>query len=415
MLGRRGRFALAIYVGLLLAYLSVMPRERLWSHSPYNHYTLQADAWLAGRLDLPGPPPLYTGNNDFAQRDGKFFVSFPPVPAALMVPFRLAAGQIERVRDPMIFAWLAPLGPMLLFFALERLRASGRSPRTEEENAILALLLGLGTVYWFTAVQGSVWFGGHVVTMVLLCGYLVASLEASRPVLAGLCLALAFGTRPTAALALPVFVYELWAHRPRSRRWRPLVGFAGAALVVVGLLMLHNASRFGDPTEFGHRHLAIRWRERIDTYGLFSFQYLSRNLSVFLRGLPFLSKGGNVQLNAHGLALWFTTPIYVWALWPKQADRLYRALAVSAAAMALTVLCYQNTGWIQFGYRFSNDFAPLLFVMIALAGWRFRTPFWALAAFGVAVNGFGAMSFDRPSYARYYYIDASQRILHAPD
>lgn len=411
MLARRGRFALAIYVALAVAYLAVMPRERLWSHSPYNHYTLQADAWLAGRLDLPEPPPAYTGNNDFARHDGKYFVSFPPVPAALMFPFRVAAGEIERVRDPMIFAWLAPLGPMLLFLALERLRAAGRSSRSEAENAILALLLGLGTVYWFCAVQGSVWFGGHVVTMVLVCGYLLASLEARHPMLAGLCLALAFGTRPTAALALPVFLFELRAHG----RWRSLAAFAIPALAVIGLLMWHNAARFGDPFEFGHRYLAIRWRERIDTYGLFSFHYFARNLSVFLRGLPFVAKAGHLQINAHGLALWFTTPIYLWALWPKGADRLYRALALSAGAMALAVLCYQNTGWIQFGYRFSNDFAPLAFMMIALGGWRWRWPFFALAAFGVAVNGFGAMSFDRPSYARYYFIDPTQEILHAPD
>ena len=30
------------------------------------------------------------------------------------------------------------------------------------------------------------------------------------------------------------------------------------------------------------------------------------------------------------------------------------------------VLLYQNSGWRQFGYRFSNDYAVLLFMLIAL-------------------------------------------------
>jgi hypothetical protein len=409
--------AAAIYAALAIAYLAVMPSGRLWSHSPYNHYTLQADAWLSGRLSLPGPPPVYTGNNDFAVYQEAHYVSFPPVPAVLMLPFRLAAGQPERVRDPMIFALLAPLGPVLLFLALERLRASGRSPRTEDEHAWLAVLLGLGTVYWFSAVQGSVWFAGHVVTMVATCGFLVASVDARRPLLAGVLLALAFGTRPTAALFAPVFVYEALRSGRDRRALAKLGRFALGAAPIVLLLMWHNAARFDDPFEFGHRYLAIRWRGRIEEHGLFSFHYLRRNLSVFLGGLPFFTDRG-LQINAHGLAIWFTTPIYAWALFPDRSTKrgwgLYLACAASAAAIALTVLTYQNTGWIQFGYRFSNDFAPLLFVMIALAGRRFSRPFWALAAFSVFVNGFGAATFDRPEHSHFYFIDPTQQILHAP-
>ncbi len=417
-LGPATLLALAIYGALLLAYLAVMPGDRLWSHSPYNHFTLQADAWIAGRLDLGGPPPVYTSDNDFARYDGKHYVSFPPVPALLMVPFRLAAGEIERVRDPMIFAWLAPLGPVLLFLALERLRESGRSPRDRREHAWLAMLLGLGTVYWFSAVQGSVWFAGHVVMMVCLCGYLLASVDARHPVLAGLLLALAFGTRPTAVLALPVFLFEAFrdpSGESQRAGWRRAVVFAAAAAPVVGLLMVHNALRFDDPLEFGHRYLAVRWRARIDEHGLFALHYLPRNLSVFLRGLPFVRPGGGVQINGHGLALWVTSPFYAWALWPRTRDGLYRALAASTAAMALTVLCYQNSGWVQFGYRFSNDFAPLLFVMLALAGRPFRKPFWLIAVVAVAINACGAISFDRDGFRGYYFVDPTQTILHAPD
>jgi hypothetical protein len=385
------------------------------THSPYNHYALQAQAWLSGRLDLAGPPPRYTGNNDFAVFEGRYFVSFPPVPAAIMVPFVAAAGQVERVREAPIFALLAPIGPALLFVTLERLRAGGRSSRSEHEHALLALLLGLGTVYWFTAVQGSVWFGAHVVAMALLAGYLACSVDAARPALAGALLALAFGTRPTTAIAALVFLHEARrAHAGRALR-RALGAFALAAAPIVALVLWHNHARFGELGEFGHHHLAIVWRQRIDTWGLFSWHYLGRNLAVLLTALPFYSAARGLQINGHGLALWITTPIYLFALWPRKTPDPWRACAIAAGAIALTDLAYHNSGWIQFGYRFSNDYAPLLLLMIALGARRLGPLFWFLAAWGVAVNAFGAATFDRAAYARFYFVDGTQRIIHQPD
>src|SRR5581483_7025267 len=108
---------------------------------------------------------------------------------------------------------------------------------------------------------------------------------------------------------------------------------------------------------------------RIDKWGLFSVHYLARNLSVVLAGLPFTKVPGTpFQINAHGLALWITSPFYLWCLWPRRTGGLFWATLVTTACVAAPDLLYQNTGWIQFGYRFSNDFAPFLIVLLALGG-----------------------------------------------
>ena len=83
--------------------------------------------------------------------------------------------------------------------------------------------------------------------------------------------------------------------------------------------------------------------------------------------------------------------------------------------MALPNLLYQNTGWIQFGYRFSNDFALLLFMMLAVGARRLSATFWVAAAVAVAVNCFGAVSFQRAGYERWYFVDPTQRVLYQPD
>jgi len=76
---------------------------------------------------------------------------------------------------------------------------------------------------------------------------------------------------------------------------------------------------------------------------------------------------------------------------------------------------YQNTGWLQFGYRFSNDFAVFLFAMLAVGGFRLGRTFWVLGAVGVAVNAFGALTFERRGFERYYYSDGSQHTIYQPD
>jgi hypothetical protein len=186
--------------------------------------------------------------------------------------------------------------------------------------------------------------------------------------------------------------------------------------VVLAGLFWHNRVRFHSPFEFGHGLLQIGWRGRIDRWGLFSYHYLGRNLAVVLTSLPWTRVPGvPFQINAHGLALWVTSPFFAWAVWPKRTGPWFWALAVTALAVAGPDLLYQNSGWIQFGYRFSNDFAPFVVALIAVGGRRLSAPFWILAAAALGVNGFGAATFQRGAFARYYFVEGTQRVLHQPD
>ncbi|XXX82155.1 hypothetical protein WMF30_25680 [Sorangium sp. So ce134] len=415
---RRAAIALALYALVTLVAAASASRELFAAHTPFNHYALLAEAWLHGRLDLGGPPPAYAGGNDFAVFDGRYYVSFPPFPAVLIAPLVQLAGGAERVRDGQFFLAFAGVGPAVLFLALEKLSTSGRSRRTQPENIALALLFALGSVYWFSAVQGTVWFAAHVVGVALACIYLYCALDAAHPLAAGLALGLGFATRTPLGFALPLFLGEaLRAGHPGPRAVaRRLALFAAPAALVLAALLWHNHARFGDATEFGHRYLHIAWRARIEKWGLFSYHYLPRNLAVVLTSLPYAHvQGAPFQINAHGLALWVTTPIYAWALWPRRTPPVFWALAATAAAVALPSLFYQNSGWVQFGYRFSNDFAPFLFAMIAVGSRRFGAPFYALGAAAIAVNAFGALTFQRAGFERFYFLERTQRVLHQPD
>ncbi len=449
---RRILVALVIYFVCGTVFALVAGRGRLAEHTSYNHYALLADAWLHGRQDLPGGPPHYAGNNDFASFEGRTYISFPPFPAVLMLPFVKAAGSPENFRDGQFMVWLAGVGPALLFLVLEKLRRTGRSARSELDSAMLSLLFAFGTVYFFTAVEGTVWFAAHVVSVALIAGYILCALDAERPALAGLLLVCSFATRPVTNLFALFFALEAlrvsaggelapgatwrerasatWAKVDRGALVRRYALFALPILPVLALCAWSNHTRFHhwSPSDFGHEYLSVAWRDRMQKWGLFGYHYLGKNLACALTILPwfpahgthtsFIGPGSSpFQINEHGLALWFTTPVYLWLLHPKERGWLHGAIVASIVGPVVFLLLYQNTGWRQFGYRFSNDYALFLFVLLAIGrqplGWLFRTA----AVWGVVVNLFGAITFDRgdPRCDRYYYRDGSQVTVYQPD
>lgn len=433
---RRLGLALVVFGVFTLGAFLAAPPELFRAHTPFNHFALLAEAWLSGRLHLEGGPPVYAGNNDFAWFQGRTYVVFPPFPAVLLLPLVLVGGSAESVHDGLFFLILSGIGPALLFLVLEKLRQNAESARSQRENLALALVFGFGSVYFFSAVQGTVWFAAHVVAVALCAGYVLCALGAERPLFAGTLLGLAFMTRAPLIGALPLFVYEAFRRSAppdapcplrqpaayferldRAALFRSLGSFALPLSLILGIALIYNRARFGEFFEFGYRYLEIAWRPRIEKWGLFSYHYLAKNLGVMLTSLPWVP-GANAapfSINHHGLALWVTTPLYLLLFWKRRSAPIYAAFLASAFSVALPSLFYQNTGWLQFGYRFSNDYAVFLWAAFALTGWRLRRGVLLLVSWALLVNLFGALTFGRAEFAHFYFTDRSQRILYQPD
>jgi hypothetical protein len=449
---RRLLIGLLIYVLSTATFAVVAGSARIGEHTQFNHYALLADAWLHGRQDLADGPPAYAQGNDFASFDGKTYISFPPFPAVLMVPMVALSGGAAEFRDGQFIVWLAGLGPAVLFLVLEKLRRTGRSTRTETEDALLAALLAVGTVYFFTAVEGTVWFAALVVNVGLMALYALFALDAERPVLAGAMLGFVFATRVTPILAAPLFALEAirvscpdglpsegslvdraratWARLDKAAFFRRCALFAAPILAVFALCIWTNYTRYGSlsPADFGHEYLTVAWHDRMQKWGVVNYHYLAKNLGCFLTLLPWLPPHGATtswggpgaapfQINEHGLALWFTTPIYLWLLWPRSRGWLHDVLLLSIAGPMIMDLLYQNTGWRQFGYRFSNDYVIFLFMLLAIGGRRFGTLFRSAALWGDAINLFGAITFDRHvgKLDRFYFREGTQTVMYQPD
>jgi hypothetical protein len=448
---RRLLIALGVYAVSAIVFFSIagLSPERLTQHTPFNHYAHLADAWLHGRQDLANGEPRYAGGNDFAHFEGKTYISFPPFPAVLMMPMVALAGSPEAFQDGQFIFWLAGIGPAILFLVLEKLRREKRSERSEIQNVALSLLFGFGTVYFFSAVQGTVWFAAHVVAVGLLALYLLFGLSADRPILAGTMMGFLFLTRPQCLLASILFLFEAirvtckdqletegtlterikdtWDRVDKPAFWKKIVEFSIPVALCLAIASWMNWTRFHNPSPnaFGHQYLTVAWQQRMAKWGLFGYHYFPKNLGIMLSSLPWfppkaiLNQPGVplFQVNEHGLALWFTSPFYFWLLWPRNSGRgfLHSGLWLAALGPIVFDLLYQNSGWRQFGYRFSNDYAPILFVLLAIGGRSLGTMFKVAAAWALAVNTWGAISFDRMNFDKYYWRDGSQKILYQDD
>lgn len=425
---RRAAAPLATFALCAAIYVVTLgPRARGLSDNA--HYVYLAQSLLHGKLELlQAQPP---GSNDWAQYNGHWYVSFPPFPALVIAPAVALWGT--QVWDRLFWSIVAGLTPALLLVWLRRLREGGHSERTPREDLLLTALFALGTPFYYASVQGTVWFAAHVVTCALCAIYLLHATQARRPWLAGCALGLAFMTRGPTLVPLALFFVvqalqvarlpgtpapERLSQLPTGldlrRAFGLLLRFSIPLIAVLAIAMWMNAARFDDPFEFGHSHLQIRWRSRIETWGLFNYHYLGRNLAVWLAALPWLSATPpHFKISRHGLALWVTTPHLLWVLWPKRHSLLMTSLGLAAGAVAFGDLLYQNSGWVQFGYRFALDYMLLLFGLLALGGRRFGLAFGMLGVMAVALNLFGAITFDRNQ--RFYDDDSTQRVIFQPD
>jgi len=405
--------------------------DRVGRQSAAPHFVYQADAWLNGKASID--PPLKGDDwakvetvrlDDGSEVSGRRlktrpnfktlsgeeipltrvrqsvastpYVSFPPFPAVLMLPVAAISGRDGNDTIPTLL--VAALILPLCLLVLRRLRQAGLSERSVADDLWLVLLLAFGTVLFFSSVQGKVWFTAHVVGVALALVYAWASIEARRPILAGLALGAAALTRTPMAFMFPLFLLELWRISGTNRRGLliKLAKFAAPVVAFAAVAMAFNAARFGSPLEFGHSYLDVRQQAQIEQYGLFSYHYLSRNLSVAFTLLPeLMPRSPYVQVGGHGLALWLTTPVLVLLLWPRARPVLHRTLWITVAFVALPTLFYQNSGWFQFGYRFSLDYMVFLVMLLAVGMRPLTRVAKGLIIAGILINLFGAVTFDR--------------------
>ncbi len=356
----------------------------------------------------------------------EYKVSFPPFPAVVMMPVVAVLGY--HTNDVILTLLFGALSAMLLLWWLARLRREGLLHHSPGDQLWLVAMFAFGTVAYYCAIRGAVWFTALTMGVTLHFAYLLAAQGARRPMLAGLLFGLGVATRTPLLFAGVFFPLEALFH---NGRWlggdgrdgamaaaRKILLFALPAAAIGVLLAWFNYARWQNPLEFGHFYLLEGTRATTRDHGLFNFYFLNHNLSAAFTNLPRPSAAAPyLQITRHGLGILACTPA-LFALFGSPTRHptdeagpaslaevrrrsLVRNLAITVFCVAAPALVYQNDGWQQFGYRFALDFWPALMGVFALRVGHLSRRVKALILLAILVQTFGAVTFGRMEW--FYY------------
>ena len=277
--------------------------------------------------------------------------------------------------------------------------------RSDSDVMWITVSLTLGTAHFWSAVRGEVWFTALIVGVTAQLLFLRWAWSMRRPLLAGLALAAAFSTRAS-LITLAIFAYYqlVFPFQPLTwrARFRQAFIFSIPPLLIGVLLLWYNHVRFGAWYEFGHRYLAGGQIKRIQEYGLFHPSFFFKNVIAAFLLLPSISLHPPLLTYSwHGMALQFSSPQLLWALRPsRDSSSLSRprvALMLTLCVTLCLLLLYQNTGWVQYSWRFALDLIPVLCCLTVLHDRQLGIGFRVAVCWGVAINAIGALIFGRDS------------------
>jgi hypothetical protein len=353
---------------------------------------------------------------------GRGLLPFPPLPAIVLMPLVAIWGVATDERVVSVALGAADVG--LAWWLL------GHVPVSRRIRLATALFFGLGTVFWYAAQLGTTWFFAHVVAVTFallavgvalaadpgaddeveappapktLAGELARHLRSpgtlvdGRQLVAGLLFGLACTARLTVVFGAPFFMLVGggggWVRRSFS---------AGlGAAVPVGLLLAYNVVTTGHLLHPGYEYLyrleatgypGLHYQP---SWGIEDLRYLPQNLQIMFGSTPAIfptvvpsSAGARDALCVDpgavrglfdegcpialprdvGMSLLLTSPGYLLVVPALVAgrSRLVAGAFLAVVAIAFVNLLHFSQGWVQFGYRFSNDFVVFALPLVAV-------------------------------------------------
>jgi hypothetical protein len=421
-------WAIAIGVGLAVVALGVYLGTR--TDRFYDHFVWQAAAFLEGQAAIRypiGSGPDGYGNWYFqdvlpvAPIDGvpRGLIPFPPLPALLLVPFVALYGI--HTDDQTIFTVLAAVDVAICWWTIGRLRVGLLA------RFATTVFFAFGTVFWYAAQNTTTWYQAHIVAVGLTLLAVGVAIDADpgdqgdphgerpsgrfaldrRAFAIGVLVGLACTARLTVILAAPFFALVGPGGGWRRRSWSAGIG----AAIPIGLLLAYNVATTGHVFHPAYDHLyQLEARAYVGLgyhldWAAEDPRYVPQNLGIMLLAAPDIapnrlrdtlgtmdrplcvepgSTRGLFDVACPvavprdiGMSVLLTSPAFLLAAAAYGADRrrrIVRGATLAIVLVSIANLMHFSQGWVQFGYRFSNDVVPFALLLVALGIDRLARP-----------------------------------------
>jgi hypothetical protein len=368
----------------------------------YNYYVRLADAFLHGRLYLTENPSWLNELVPNSSGPG-FYVVYPPLPAFLMTPLVALFGL--ELNQTLVSMFFGSATVVLAYFVAKDVAKKPEGAKGGHEGMYVwfAGLFGFGTVFWWLASTGSVWLIAQVFSAFFLLLAIHEAFNKARPFVMGLLVGASFWCRLPTILGIFFFAgliisrqqYQNWTAKIRSSL-KPLALLTFGAGIFVVFDMTYNFVRFKAFFDVAYWMIPGILNEPWFHLGLFNLTYIPENLALFLTGLPtFNLTAPFMHAPIQGIAIWFTTPAFIFALRSKLRAAVTWSAWAAIFAIAFVIFTKGLSGW-GFGYRYAVDFYPFLFVLALRGmGTKLRWYHKLLIVLGIVVNLWGTLAFNK--------------------
>ncbi len=331
-----------------------------------KHFSLLAQSFLKNDLFLD---PNNLPNGDYVDYQGKQYLFFGPMPSILLMPLVAFFGknfpQMTLSISSLIIIFLG------IFFLSKKIKFS------TADSFWLANFFVFGTVLYFV---GLVNISAYLVQAVATAFVVLALLEyftKRRWFVIGVLVAAAGATRITLFGMMLFFLLEIFRMRDKIDVKRNLTLLLIPVIFSLSVLGLYNFRRFHSPFDTGYTRNVSVLDKNYYNYkeGWFSVKHIPANLyalfiatpkPVLKEGIEFVLKFPYLKVDHLGMAIWITSPLFIYLLKIKREGYTISAF-LTILAMSIPSLVYFGIGISQFGYRYSLDFLPLLFLILLSA------------------------------------------------
>ena len=353
----RGTIVLLIMMLAMWMGLSAAIHTSPFGPTAYNTYTLQALSWLEGHTWVENHPHL-----ELAIFNGRYYVSFPPLPSVVLLPFAFLFG-LNTPENGLVKCY-ACLSVLLIYKAL-------RNAGYRSWDALLwAFLAPFSSSFLTLTINGAVWYHAQTLAFLMVTAAIYC-MTTDHMTLSLLLYALSVACRPFDALyAVPLF-FVCWSINRKagrtfaeilhSLRWGVVLG-----LLVAAAIGCYNAARFGNPLEFGHNYLPeFSFQGGVQ----FSLGKVGENISKFVFGSPFAWANGTPELEKFGFSFLIACPVLTCMIVSFAMDLLRKQCTQEKAVVFCTfllhlflLLMHRTFGGYQFGARYCTDLIPYAFL-----------------------------------------------------
>lgn len=373
-----------LFIFLLVLFVYIFFAGRLNFTFPThaaNYFSHLIFSFLNGRLDLINP----TWTSDLSLFKDKLYMYWGPTPILLIWPFIVLFGI--NFSDAFYTAFIGSFGILFFYLIFNQLNKQKITNLSIAKKYLLCIFFAFGTVHFYLAVNGSIWFTSQVISTlyIIIALYLIFLFLNTNKVFYLLFSSFFFGLAVWGRLSfifyLPFFITlnslncfnnkDYLKHFIRNSFYFVII--LGFFAIIAGI---YNFQRFGSFFETGHsfHNIAAKLSTERNRYGTFSLWYIPKNYYYAFLNVPSVTeKFPYFKFDTEGNSIFFTSSFFLLLLfllrkrfWDSKKMIFFNSsILVSLSFIVFFLLIYFSTGWMQFGYRYSLDFIPLLLILLA--------------------------------------------------